>query len=276
MVHELMCRFGDFIRAAAPVAGNLTSTECVGSAAIMMTQGENDPLTNPVTAKIAERYWALYNGWDQDAFVESPDFESCTDYSFPGEPNSPYPVLWCEHSQGHDWPDFASENIWAFFSSLPEVEPTPEFPDGGGSERAAPVFDTTLTFRLQLPPDINRPLSAAATLWPVSQIEEPACSAPTMFLNSSIPLDGIVSAGEVSGEITVGINLLLIDLVFPSPSDWALSITVYVESEFSSYPIPSPGIDHDAYVPVTITGKNVPLIVDDPIAVTPAGNPCGF
>ncbi len=271
MVHELVCRFGDIIRAAAPVSGNLTSTDCVGSAAIIMTQGDNDPLVEISAAKSAERYWVAYNGWDLTQFTPS-SIEPCTDYTFPGELNSDYPVMWCEHSQGHDWPDFASSAIWQFFSSLPEVEPTSDYPDGGGSERATPPSDTTLTFRLALPDDINRPLMGAATLWPVSQIEEPACAAPAMFLNSSISLDGLVAAGQTSAEITVPINMVLIDLVYPSPSDWALSITVYVEG--GSSPIPSPGVDHDAYVPVTITGKNIPVVIDTPIEVTPADNPC--
>jgi polyhydroxybutyrate depolymerase len=273
MVHALACRYGDIIRAAAPVAGNLTTTECVGSIAIIMSQGDNDPFVGIDTAKAAESYWVLYNGWDKDQFVPS-EITPCTDYSFPGELNSDYPVLWCEHSQGHDWPDFGSEAIWQFFSSLPEVEPTVDFPDGGGSERATPPSDTTLSFSLTLPAEINRPLTAAATLWPASQIDEPACSNPTIFLNTSIPLDGQVAPGQTSGVITVPIRWGLIDLLYPSPSDWALSITVYVEG--GSWPIPSPGVDHDAYIPVTVLGKNIPLDIGEPIEVTPVGNPCGF
>ncbi len=272
--HEVACNFGDIVRAAAPVAGNLTSTDCIGSAAIMITQGNNDPLVDVALVRtVAERYWVLYNGWDesQSTVASNP---ACIDYSFPGEPNSDYPVFWCEHSQGHSWPDYASATIWQFFSNLNEVEPTTEFPDGGGSERATPQSDTTLTFRLKLPADINRPLIGAATLWPVSQIEDPACAAPTMFLNSGFSLDGVVAAGQISEPITIPINLVLIELVYPVPSDWALSITVYVEG--GSRPIPAPGVDHDAYIPVTIVGKNTPIIIDEPIEVTPADNPCDF
>lgn len=272
LVHQLACSFGDVVRAAAPVAGNLINNDCVGSVAIMMTQGSNDPLVDVSLVHQAERYWALYNGWEAGVTTTSP-ITPCIDYSAPGEPNSDYPVLWCEHTQFHDWPDFASNAIWQFFSSLAEVEPTPDFPEGGGNERATPPGDTTVTFQLQLPDTINRPLTGAVTLRPLDFINNPTCSIPTMFLNTNFSLDGVAAPGQLSGEITVPISYALIPIVYSVPSDWALSITVYVEG--GSRPIPAPGVDHDALVPVTIVDKFAPLVVDTPVMVVPVEPLCG-
>jgi len=272
LVHELACSFGDVVRGAAPVAGNLINTNCVGSAAIMMTQGSNDPLVDVALVHQAERYWALYNGWEEGIAMPSV-ITPCIDYSLPGELNSDYPVLWCEHTQFHDWPDFASAAIWKFFSELTEAEPTPDFPDGGGNARAIPPSDTTVTFRLQLPDNISRPLTGAVTLRPLAFIANPTCSIPAMFLNTNFALDGVAAPGQVSGEITVPITYVLIPLVYSVPSDWAFSITVYVEG--GSKPIPAPGLDHDALVPVTITDKFTPLVIDQPIVVTPVADLCG-
>ncbi len=272
LVHQLACSFGDIIRAAAPVAGNLINNDCVGSVAIMMTQGNNDPLVDISLVHQAEQYWALYNGWDVGLTTPSA-ITPCIDYSMPGELNSDYPVLWCEHSQFHDWPDFASDAIWQFFSSLREVEPTPDFPDGGGNARATPPSDTTVTFRVQLPDTINRPLTGAVTLRPLDFINNPTCSIPTMFLNTNFSLDGVAAPGQVSGEITVPISYPLIPIIYSVPSDWAFSLTIYVEG--GSRPIPAPGVDHDALVPVTITDKFAPLVIDDLIAVVPVVPLCG-
>ncbi len=271
MVHQLACVYGDVIRGAAAVAGNLINTECVGSAAIMMIQGNNDPLVDVSLVRQAEEYWIKYNGWEVGISTPS-SINPCIDYSMSGEPNSDYPVLWCEHSQFHDWPDFGSNAIWAFFSSLAEVEPTPDFPDGGGADRARPASDTTLTFRVSLPANIGRPLTGAATLRTLDFIDNPTCSIPTMFLNTNFSLDGIATPGQVSGEITVPISYPLIPFIYSTPSDWALSITVYVEG--GSRPIPAPGVDHDALVPVTVTDKFDPLVVDEPIVATPVLELC--
>jgi hypothetical protein len=30
-----------------------------------------------------------------------------------------YPVRWCVYEDGHNWPSFAPEGMWAFFKGLP-------------------------------------------------------------------------------------------------------------------------------------------------------------
>ncbi|MEC9375371.1 MAG: hypothetical protein VYA80_03250 [Pseudomonadota bacterium] len=274
---QLACRYGDIIRGVAAAAGSLTSTECVGSAAIMLMHGFNDPLTSGVLAGNSRSYWTLYNGWDPDAFIQSPlgQGSECIDYSFPGEDNSPYPFLYCEHDQGHDWPTFGSEIAWQLFSSLSEQNPTPNFPLGGGADRATPPSDTTLTFRIDAPANINRPLKAAATLRPLSFIDNPTCSAPDIILNYTFSVDGEIVAGEISEEIIIPITYFTFSGDVEFPSDWALSITVYVEGGNDST-IPSPGVDHDAIIPFSIIDRTTPQVIDEPLALQPVGDLCGI
>lgn len=275
--HELGCKYGDVIRGIVTAAGALTSTDCIGSTGVMLMQGSNDPLTSGALALGALNYWVLYNGWDADNFVPANPGggEPCDDYSFPGELNSDYPVLWCEHTQGHDWPDFGSERAWSFLQGLNEVEPTPDFPAGGGSERATPPSDADLTFQLDVPADMNRPLRAVATLRPISWLESPTCSAPNVVLGT-FPVDGLVIPGELSEPITVRITYLDFggQLQFPS-DEYALSITIYVEGG-SDGVIPTPGVDHDGAAAIALVAKDQNILMPEPLTLGPVPNLCGF
>ena len=270
--NELACRFGDTIRAIAVAAGSLIRTECIGSVATLLMQGSNDPLTSGVLARNTLKYWVLYNGWDEAASTVS-TLGPCDDYSFPGEENTPYPVLYCEHEQGHDWPDFGSQTAWDLFTSLPIVTPTADFPAGGGAERATPPTDTTLTFRMDVPADINRPLNAAATLRPPEFLENPTCSAPDIVLNLRFSVDGLLVAGQVSEPITIPITYF--GGAFEIPSDWTLGITVYVEGG-NDGTIPSPFVDHEISVPFTLVDRSTPVVFDEPLVLRPVGDLCGL
>jgi poly(3-hydroxybutyrate) depolymerase len=284
---ELGCRFGDLVRGVAAAAGSVTSTECVGSAAIMMMQGADDPLTSGILSGNARRYWTLYNGWDLAAFVPAPYGEQteCIDYSFPGDSRSDYPVLWCEHDEGHSWPAFGSTIAWELFTSLSEQEPTPDFPgqadcvgdfaDCGGAERATPPSDTDLIIRFDAPAEINRPLNAAATLRNLDFIDNPTCSAPDIILKGRFSIDGVVTPGEISEEITIPISYFTFSGAVEFPSDWALSITVYVEGG-SDGQIPSPGVDFDAIVPVSLLNNTDPLVIPEPLLLEPVGDLCNL
>ncbi len=61
--HEVGCKYGDRIRAIAPVAGSLTATTCVGAVAVLQIQGEYDPLVPIGVAELGHRFWTLYNGF---------------------------------------------------------------------------------------------------------------------------------------------------------------------------------------------------------------------
>ncbi len=296
-VQELACRFGDVIRGVAAAAGSVISTDCVGSAAVMLMQGSDDALTSGVLAGNSRRYWTLYNGWDLEAFVPAPYGQGteCIDYSFPGAANSDYPVLWCEHDEGlpdrlanHNWPSFGSTIAWQLFTSLSEQAPTPDFPgqsacagdlaDCGGAERATPPKDADLIFRIDAPAEMNRPLKAAATLRPVSFIDNPTCSAPDVILNLNFSVDGRVVPGQISEEITIPITYFTFSGAVEYPSDWALSITIYVEGGADGT-IPSPFVDHDAVVPFTVLDPIANPIVDisdTPLVLKPVGDLCGI
>jgi poly(3-hydroxybutyrate) depolymerase len=271
--HELGCTYGDVIRGIVTAAGALTSTDCIGSTAVMLMQGSNDPLTSGALAAGTLNYWVLYNGWDKDAFVPS-TLGPCDDYSFAGELNTDYPVLWCEHTQGHDWPDFGSQTAWDFLSGLNEVEPTPDAPFGGGSDVATPPSDTDLTFQLNVPADMNRPLRGVATLRPVSWVTAPTCSAPDIVLGT-FAVDGKLVPGELSEPITVRITYLDFSGQLQFPSDaYALSVTIYVE-DGSDGVIPTPGVDHDAAAPISLVSREAPVVMPEPLTLAPTPNLCG-
>lgn len=273
--HDLLCRYGDVIRAVVAAAGGLTINDCIGAAAVMIFQGSNDPLTVPNIGRSARNYWVLYNGWDPDAFVPAA-VGPCDDYAFPDQPdNLPYPVLWCEHTQGHDWPDFASESAWQFLSTLPEALPGPSAPPGGGADVATPPSDALLTFQVAAPTTINRPLKAAATLRQLDFIDNPTCSVPDVFLNTQFSVDGRIIPGQVSEPITIPITYFSFSGGITFPSEWALTITLYVEGG-SAGTIPTPGIDYDVIVPVSLISQNSDVVVSEVLTPVPAADLCGF
>ncbi len=271
--HDLGCTRGDVIRGIVTAAGALTRTDCVGSIAVLMMQGSNDPLTTGSLAAGALNYWILYNAWDVDAFVPA-EVGPCDDYSFPGEHNSDYPVLWCEHTQGHDWPTFGSEAAWDFLSGLDEVAPTPDFPDGGGSVRATPPSDAFLTFQIEVPAGMNRPVRGVATLRPLSWIDTPTCSAPDIVLGF-FAVDGVLVPGQVSEPIRMPVTYLDFSGTLQFPSEVALSLTVYVEGGSTSV-IPTPGVDHDVSTLLSLVSKETDVVVSDVLTLLPIPDLCGF
>ncbi|MEE4185843.1 MAG: hypothetical protein V2J12_08760, partial [Gammaproteobacteria bacterium] len=273
LAHEIGCRFGDIVRAIAPSAGTLISTECVGSVAVLMAQGVNDSLVNVDIARGARRFWSLYNGYDPAVSVPG-EVAPCVDHSLLGSANTPYPVYWCEHSEGsladtsgHRWASFTGEAVWAFFSSLPNAEPTPDPPPGGGNERAAIPSDTTLTFTLRYPDDIARPLDGAISLLPPDYLENPTFTIPSVFLNT------LFDVGQVGAGDTVTYTVPITFFVFSGdpvsfPSDWVLSISVYVEG--GTRPTPTPGVDHQVQIPFSFVARTNPAIVDGELELLPA------
>jgi predicted esterase len=269
--HELGCAYGDVIRGVITAAGALSSTDCVGSTAALIFHGSNDPLTSGGLASAGKRYWVLYNGWDENAFTAS---EFCEDYSFPGELNSDYPVLWCLHEQGHAWPDFGSQTALDFMLGLDEVEPTPDAPFGGGAERATPPSDAFLTIQIEAPAEMNRPLRAVATLRPLSYILNPTCSAPDVALGT-FSVDGQVIPGQVSEPIRFPITYLDFSGALVFPSEVTFGITIYVEGG-SPGVIPSPGVDYDLSVPLSLVTREQDVIISDVATLSPVPDLCGF
>lgn len=273
MAHEIGCRLGDVVRAVAPSAGTLISTECVGSVAVLMSQGLNDQLVKYDIATGGRRFWVLYNGYNLDASTPG-EVAPCVDYSLVGAANTPYPVYWCEHSEGslddfsgHRWASFAGEAVWNFFSSLPEAEPTTEAPAGGGNERAQIPSDTTMTFTLKFPDDIARPLDGAISLYPEDYLANPTFAIPSVFLSGLFPV-GQVAAGDTV-TYTVPISFFVFSgPAVPFPSTWTLSINVYVEG--GTRPTPTAGLDHQYQGLITFDAQTTPVTIPGVLELVPA------
>jgi hypothetical protein len=119
-----------------------------------------------------------------------------------------------------------------------------------------------------------RPLNGTASLRVPSFIDNPTCSAPDIFLTTGFSVDGVVVLGQVTAAITIPVTYF--PFGEPSfPSEWALSVTVYVEGGATGV-IPSPGIDHDAITLISLVGKNSPVIVSDVMTLEPVEDLCGI
>jgi len=273
MSHEIGCRLGDVVRAIAPSAGTLISTECVGSVAVLMSQGLNDQLVKYDIATGGRRFWVLYNGYNLDASTPG-EVAPCVDYSLVGAANTPYPVYWCEHSEGslddfsgHRWASFAGEAVWTFFKSLPEVEPTTEAPAGGGNERAQIPSDTTMTFTLKYPDDIARPLDGAISLYPEEYLANPTFAIPSVFLSGLFPVGQVAPGDTVTYTVPISFFVFSGDPV-SFPSTWTLSINVYVEG--GTRPTPTAGLDHQYQGLITFDSRTNPVVVPGVLELEPA------
>lgn len=261
--HELGCRYGDRIRAIAPVAGSLTATTCSGAVAVLQIQGQYDPLVPIGVAQLGHRFWTLYNGFNLG--TSNPGIvPECVDHA-PGP--SDYPVQWCLHQEGqgagnaaHGWPGFANAAIWDFFRSLSDRVPQTEPPPGGGNERALGNADTTLSFTLRYPSGIPAPLQGVAVLYPAGT-RQPIGEAPLAFLNLNFA-PGAVAGDERSYQIPVkylGFNGF--------PGSYALDIAIYVEG--GSFPIPAAGVDQTVLVDVELVDAGTPIVVPGVLTLEP-------
>jgi hypothetical protein len=257
-------------------AGALTNTDCIGSIAALLMQGNNDPLTDSGLALSSLRYWVLYNGWEEGVFGTGPVGPVCDDYSVtnPSKPaNIPYPVLWCEHSQGHGWPDFGSQTVWDFFTGLPEASPTADAPPGGGNDVATVPSTANLILNLSVPADVNQPLRAVGTLRSVSYFDAPTCSAPDVVITAIFPVDEIMTPGQETGLLTVPISVSLGGGSLTNGSDWTLSFAVYVEGGSSSI-IPTPFVDQEMKILVTYVDEFTDIVIPGVPALTPVPDLC--
>jgi hypothetical protein len=168
------------------------------------------------------------NGCNKGKTGEGVD-TSCEAYSGcdPG-----YPVQYCEHGGGHDWPDFASDAVWDFFQSLPPVMPS----EKTGSGDAEDVGKGTISFTIHYPSDfVGTPYKVALALYPYDSTQ-PLAGSPLYLLNLDVPV-GDCTFGEVTEYDDMEINLLGVEY-----GDYTLAVVVFIEG--SSYPMPSDGIDY--------------------------------
>jgi hypothetical protein len=117
-------------------------------------------------------------------------------------------------------------------------------------------------------------VNGVATLRPVSWITNPTCSAPDIVLGY-FSVDGRVIPGEISEPITIRVTYLDFTGALQFPTDaYALSLTVYVEGGSTSV-IPTPGVDYEASAPIALVGKNLPVVMPEPLTLAPVPNLCG-
>lgn len=111
--YALACSRGSELRGIAPTAGAFFGGgTCPTPVPAWIAHAPNDDLVNYSSAQSARDNWLSTNGCGTDTTPTSPD--PCVAYDCPAEA----PVHWCVHDEGHEWPSFASDGIWAFFSGL--------------------------------------------------------------------------------------------------------------------------------------------------------------
>jgi poly(3-hydroxybutyrate) depolymerase len=265
------CRYGDRIRAIAPVVGTLTNFTCTGSVAVMNIVGSKDPLAD--IARFAHRYWVRYNGLEV-ATTAPGAVAPCVDH---GLGSLDYPVLLCVHDEGdgptednpvstaHDWPSFAGDAIWTFFSSLNRLAPRSEPPPGGGNEGALGNFDTSLSITLRYPESIPRPLQGAVVLFPAGSVPPSATQQPLAFLNLNLPLGDEGAGSEKSYQVPI--RYVPFGGPVDFPGSYVVGVFIYVEG--GSFPQPAPGVDHAAYAPVELVDSTTAIVIPDTLTLAP-------
>jgi polyhydroxybutyrate depolymerase len=129
----LGCYRANVLRAIAPVTSEEPSTggpaQCEGHVAVWMAQGENDPYSSLTMNGIPARdFWLQENACSSTTVIDEATPNACVDYE---GCLSGYPVDWCVHDEGHNWPSTSSficqdaavcfdagPAIWSFFSSF--------------------------------------------------------------------------------------------------------------------------------------------------------------
>jgi polyhydroxybutyrate depolymerase len=113
--NRLGCSRGSQLRAIAPVAGGspFGGGSCTTTVAAWIAHGNNDSTVDISQGESARDLWTGNTGCGTSTAPTTPD--PCVAYQ--GCPPD-LPVHWCVHTDGHNWPSFAAQGIWGFFSSL--------------------------------------------------------------------------------------------------------------------------------------------------------------
>jgi hypothetical protein len=259
------------VRGAAISSGSLISGgSCVGSVAIIQTQGETDVAVPFNVGAFARNFWVGYNGHTLEPTIAGV-VDQCVDYSAVAFPNENYPVQWCQHPGGHPWTDFNSVAFWSFLSGLPPVERTAEPPPGGGNKAGLGDADTSISFSLSYPADMRPVTGGAITLYP-EDYDNGQFRAPSVFLNvnwdpNELAPGGKVTPGTVVNYPLVPIKFFIFSGDFDVSLTYKLQFSIYTEG--GSRPIPTPGIDHKVIIPIKFIDKTTPIILDQTLEVTP-------
>ena len=116
--NTLGCQRGDVLRAIAPVSGGgpfvFGNQSCTGEVAVWLAHAENDEVVLFENGEGSRDRWIDLNGCDAATSVAASP-EGCVDY---GGCSDGLPVRWCVYQDGHNWPDFAPQGMWDFFTDL--------------------------------------------------------------------------------------------------------------------------------------------------------------
>jgi poly(3-hydroxybutyrate) depolymerase len=116
----LGCQRGDVLRAIAPVAGGGPfgdggdAPNCERPVSAWIAHSEEDETVLFANGEGTLDYWLGSGDCDRESF-ESVSPDPCVAY---GGCSAGLAVRWCSYEGGHDWPSFAAEGIWEFFSSF--------------------------------------------------------------------------------------------------------------------------------------------------------------
>jgi hypothetical protein len=114
MSFTLACSRGAKLRGFAPMAGSFRgggSTGCATAVPGWIAHATNDNLVSYSSGQAARDVWIKTNGCSATTTPTSPS--PCVAYTC-----TKAPLHWCSHTQGHEWPNFASKGLWTFFQSL--------------------------------------------------------------------------------------------------------------------------------------------------------------
>lgn len=115
MTFTLACERAAQLRAVAPVAGaRWARNDCTSPIATWGAHGNPDEVVSYELGVAAMSRILEANSCEAGATAPSGLAAQCLSYSC----EAGYPTTWCEHQQGHDWPDFAAQSIKDFFDSF--------------------------------------------------------------------------------------------------------------------------------------------------------------
>ena len=255
-VHTLGCKRGDVLRAIAPVAGSLLDHDnCTGQVAVIMIQGASDPYVPLEMVTPTRDYWIAVNSCNKGKTKEGADpvcvvYEGC---------DPQFPVQYCQHDGGHEWPAFASSGIWSFFKSLLPAVPS----DKTGHGDVGNLGKGTISFKINYPADfVGTPSKLALALYPYNTTP-PISAAPSFILNPNVPL-GSYTFGQITEYKNVEINVLGLDY-----GSYTLLVLVYVEG--GSYPIPTNDKDYEGLQNITIQSNTITVATPFDLAFVKMG-----
>ena len=214
--------------------------------AVIQIQGASDDIVPIGTAIPGREYWIAINSCNRGETHQGVD-PVCKAYD---ECDTQFPVQYCEHEGGHEWPDFASDAIWNFFKNLPVAMPS----DKTGKGNVENLGVGIISFKIHYPSDfVGTPEKLALALY-LPDTTPPIYVAPSYVLNHDVPV-GNTQPGEITEYSDIEIILLGVEY-----GDYTLTVVVYVEG--GNYPIPTTGKDYQGLQNITIDSDT--LIVETP------------